>query len=96
MALKWPVKDPDELLDYTLSWAEELTRLNDEIIDSTWRVEGDPALTIVNHGIKSDQHLTYVWLEEGTPEARYGVINTIETAGGRVYERTVQLRVKQR
>lgn len=49
MALTWPDKDPDEVLDYQLDWG---TRLGtDTIVTSTW---------VVPTGItkNSDTHLT--------------------------------------
>ena len=97
MSLRWPPKDPDETLDYTLSWAKELPRLNDEVFESSWRVEGvDATLLIETDGIHVGQDKTYVWLSGGTAGTTYAVINTIQTSQGRTYERTVNLQVKEK
>lgn len=98
MSLRWPPKDPDELLDFTLNWGKELPRLNDEIFESWWRVENDPENTLVidSDGIYGQDFKTYVWLSGGTPGVTYDVVNTIETQHGRRYERTVRLQVRQK
>ena len=97
MALKWPAKDPDETLDYTLRWFNELDRLSDTIATSSWRIEGaDSALVIDSSAFSAPDHLAHVWLTAGTEGVKYNVINTITTTGGRTYERTVQLQVKER
>lgn len=93
--LKWDSKDPQEKLDYSLTWAKELSRLDDTIFDSQWRIEdGDGALTTTGDGISG--HITYIWLVGGTAGVTYKLINTITTDDGRTYERTVLLPVVQR
>ena len=97
MALKWPSKDPDEVLDYSLLWDEELPRLEDAVFSSSWRIlNDDGSLIIDSDGIHASQHVTFVWLSGGTPEQSYEVINTIVTDKGRTYERSAQLKVRQR
>lgn len=97
MSLRWPPKDPEEHLDYTLRWDDELERLNDSIFSSAWRIEGeDSSLEITGDGVHTAEHLTYVWLKEGTDGSTYNAVNTIETTEGRTYERSVRLQVRHK
>lgn len=90
--LRWPKKDPQERLDYSLHWNKELTPLEDTIFTSSWRVDGPDALLLLGgDGVRD--FTTYVWLEGGTDGALYQLVNTIETGAGRVYERTVTIQV---
>jgi len=90
--LRWPKKDPQEKLDFSLLWTKELTPLADTIFLSTWRIEG-PDANLVTTGDGVRDMTTYLWLEGGTDGATYQVVNTIETGAGRIYERTVSLPV---
>lgn len=93
--LKWDPKDPEEVLDYSLKWDKELTRINDTIFDSLWRIEdGDGALTTTGNGVSG--HIAYIWLSGGTDKVTYKLVNTITTDQGRTYERTVFLPVNHR
>lgn len=93
--LKWDVKDPQENLDYSLTWEKELSRLNDTIFGSVWRIEdGDGVLVMGSDGING--YITYIWLSAGTPGETYKLVNTITTDEGRIYERTVILPLAQR
>lgn len=94
--LKWPNKDPDEVLDYGLDWlgtAAKPGRLfgsGDTIVASTWDVPS---------GITKDSDLfsgsaTTIWLSAGTDKTRYVLTNHIITAGGRHMDQSVKLLVK--
>lgn len=95
-SLRWPPKDPQETLDYSLKWEKELSRLNDAIFDSFWRIEDndDNSLTTSGNGVKG--FITYIWLSGGEPGRTYKLVNTINTDAGRIYERTASLMVMQR
>lgn len=88
MALDWPFKDPDEVLDYQIDWT---TRLDgDTIATSTW---------IVADGITKDSDsntttATTIWLSGGTIGDRYELTNRITTAGGRTMDQTVRIKIK--
>lgn len=88
MALKWPDKDPDEVLDYELDWTARLD--GDTISTSTWTA---PAGITKN----SDSHTTAVskiWLSGGTLAVRYDLLNRITTAAGRTMDQTVSIKIK--
>jgi hypothetical protein len=93
--LKWPTKDPDERLDYAMVWDAEMVTKQDSIIMSTWFVaDGDDVLTIESEGV--DRHRTYVWLSGGSLGATYRLTNRVQTAGGRIYDRSVLIMVAEK
>lgn len=88
MALNWPSKDPDELLDYSLNWVNALG--TDTIVTSDWSINS--ADLIENHKTNTAT-ATVIWLEGGTLNQQYTVTNTIETAGGRIFQQSVNIRI---
>lgn len=90
MAAKWPFKDPDEVLDYTIDWTARLG--SDTISTSTW---------IVPTGITEDSNsntttATTIWLSGGTVNQIYELTNRVVTAGGRTMDKTVRLPVRSK
>lgn len=81
------VKDPDAELDFAIDWSEWLPH-GDAIASSQWIADG---LTI-----ERDSHTaskTTVWISGGENRRRYKATNRITTAGGRVDDRTIILRI---
>jgi hypothetical protein len=90
MALDWPDKDPDEVLDYSINWTE---RLAGDVIDSSlWLV---PATIIEDSNSFTDSSTT-IWLSGGTLDDRVVLTNRITTVGGRVYDQSVRLRIREK
>jgi len=90
MALTWPYKDPDEILDYELDWASRLPE-GDTISTSTWIITGTGLVK------DSDSHgddSTTVWLSAGTLGTKYVLTNRVVTTGGRTMDQSVNLSVK--
>ncbi len=88
MALEWPFKDPDEVLDYQLDWSSRLG--TDTISTSTW---------IVPDGINKNSDgksstATTIWLSGGLINTAYNLTNRIVTAGGRTMDQSVRLKIK--
>lgn len=89
MTTKWQaVKDPDEVKDFGLVWADLL--LTDTINGSLW---------IVPDGITKDSDAfdgdsTTIWLSGGTDGETYRLTNRVTTAGGRTYDETCVLKCK--
>jgi len=81
MALKWPPKDPDEVLDYDVEWEARLA--GDTIQTSTWVMPSGPVGTLeqVNDSFTDD--VATIWFAAGVLGATYSVLNRIVTAGGR-------------
>lgn len=90
MALKWPAKDPDEVLDYKVDWAKRLG--SDTIAASTWTTPDGITLMTSSYQPK----FTLVWLSGGSVGKTYSFVNRITTASGRIMEQTIDLPIKTR
>lgn len=87
---KWPTKDPDAVLDYTVNWTEWLG--DDRIDTSTWIIPAGLTKDSDSHnGLEA-----IVWLSGGTAGDRYEVTNRITTTGGRTDDRTVSISVSEK
>lgn len=92
----WDPKDPDERVDYVIDWSAELTAMGgDTISASTWVVD-DAALVIGTGSFVPTftDTATRVWFTGGVSGTKYSITNRITTAGGRILDQTVPLRVK--
>lgn len=86
--LKWDDKDPNEVLDYQIDWADRLG--SDTIATSTWTIPSG-----LTAGATSNTTTTATtWLSGGTEDDDYEVQNRITTTGGRTMDQTVKLRVR--
>lgn len=90
MALAWPPKDTDEILDYRIDWTDRLD--GDTIETSTWTVPSG----ITKETDTSTATAATIWLSGGTLNERYSLLNRIETAGGRTMDQTVTIRIKEK
>ena len=89
--LKWPhPKDPNSDLDYIVDWTDWLQ--GDTIASSSWVVPDDVTTT----GNSFNDNVTTIWLSAGIDATNYTLVNTIHTASGRIAERNVQLKVKDK
>jgi hypothetical protein len=84
-------KDPDAFLDYGIDWTDWLED-GDTIAASTW---------VVSAGVTSSSPsftdtTTTVWIAGGTVGETYALTNRVTTAAGRIDDRTLTIRVKQR
>jgi hypothetical protein len=90
VALSWPTKDPDEILDYQLDWSARI--LNDTIKSSVWEVpEG-----LTKRSDAFSVAVTTVWLAGGTDAQTYVVLNRIVTDGGRTMDQSVKLKIQDK
>lgn len=91
MALRWPSKDPDERLDYTIDWSGRLG--TDTIVSSAWpEVPDGVTLDAESFGPRS----ATVWIVGGTLGTTYRLVNRITTVGGRIMDQSVDLPVRSR
>lgn len=92
-ALRWPDKDPAEVLDYGLDWSDQLALPNpdDTISSATWTVPA--GLTAGAQSVVGG--VATIWLSGGTAGADYTLTCRIVTSGGRTLERSVKLLVKE-
>jgi len=90
MTLYWPDKDPDEVLDYQLDWADRLD--GDTIATVTWAVPSP----LIKGAESATSTVATVWLSGGTADTIYSIGCRITTAAGRTLDQTVKIRVRQR
>lgn len=91
MAKTWArSKDPDEVVDYDLSWADLMTDDTDTIASSTWTVPAG----ITKDSSSNTTTVTKVWLSGGTANVTYTLLNRVVTAGGRTLDQSVKLKMK--
>jgi len=83
-------KDPADILDYMGSWASQMDADTDTIASSTWVL--DTGLTEVSSSFTNTQ--TSIFVSGGDDGSEYDVTNRITTAGGRTYERSFTIRVR--
>jgi hypothetical protein len=91
MTLTWPDKDPEEVLDYDLDWTARLA--GDQITASTFAVRRG---TVVVDSDTNDATSTKAWLSGGSLGETCELTNHVTTAGGREWEQTVRLRIRDR
>lgn len=85
-------KDPNERLDFTISYADELSDVADSISSSSWTVEG--GLTHVSNTTGTTS--TTIWLSGGTDGTSYTLTNQVTTVNSpsRIYRQPVIISVK--
>lgn len=95
--LKWPEKDPNEVLDYELDWAnpeEPRLETGETLLTSVWSVVvGDVEIDQVATDF-TPQGLSTVWLSGGTAGVKCELLNRVTTSKGRTYDKSVLLRVR--
>jgi hypothetical protein len=83
-------KDPNEVVDYDITWADQMTDLSDTIATSTWTVPSG----ITKDSSSNTTTRTKVWLSGGTAGETYTLLNRITTAGGRTLDQSIKLKMK--
>jgi len=94
--LSWErTKDPDEFVDYTINWANQIG--SDTITASSWAYTGDPdSLALVLSNGSFTTTTATIWANGGNDGTRYTLTNHITTFGGRIMEQSVYLTVRSR
>jgi hypothetical protein len=105
MSYKWPDKDPDETVDYSVDWSRFLG--TDTITSATWFVKDASGnkeevsnteivngLQFVSGTITSTVATARFGL--GTNNIRYTITCRINTTGGLQYERSIFLRIREK
>lgn len=85
------IKDPNALLDYKLNWSLWLDG-QDTISNSNWIVP--TGLTLEANVF--DNTTATAWLSGGELNKTYKVVNRINTQAGRVEDRTITIRIRDR
>jgi hypothetical protein len=106
MSLKWPNKDPDEILDYSIDWSRFLG--NATISSFTWFVDDENGVKteLVNSGplvngiqlisSTNTNTVTTAYIGSGTENVLYKFTCQITNSNGLVVERSVRLRVRNK
>lgn len=105
MSFKWPNKDPDEILDYSVDWSRWL---NNGVTISTvaWFVDnasgvktaftgGSVVNGLQNVANTNTSTVATINLALGTNNVEYKIYCRITDSSGSVAERVVKLRVKE-
>lgn len=105
MSYKWPDKDPDEILDYSVDWSRFLG--DDTVSAVTWYAydaagvkeqlsdsEVVNGLQFVNGTISGQVSTARFSL--GTNNVRYTIVCRITTNEGLQFERSIFLRIKEK
>lgn len=89
--LRWPAKDPADVLDYSIDWHDQLTlpAAPDSIASVVWVVPAGLTAGIQIHALG----VATIWLSGGTAGVEYVVTCRITTTAGRVIERSARLAV---
>jgi len=106
MSYKWPNKDKDETLDYSIDWSRLLYD-GETITSSTWFVDDSAGVRqtlisplsvygIINVDDNSSDTVSTITLSGGVNNARYKLYCQITTSRGMTVERTVTLMIKER
>ena len=85
-------KDPNATLDYPFNWSDWLTAISDTIASVTWTL--DTSLTLVSSSFTAVTATAFI--SGGTAGTTVSVACKITTAGGRIDERTIWLKIVQR
>lgn len=104
MSLKWPNKDPDEILDYSVDWSRWLNGAT--IINATWYVDNESGVkTLITNGLVVNGiqrvsatvsgSVTTIHLGLGTANKEYKFYCKIDDSTGSVGERVIKLRIKE-
>lgn len=106
MSYRWPNKDPDETLDYSIDWSRSLK--DGETISSVqWfvddengvktRIESTELVDGLQHVVQTNTNtVATVYLGLGTNNKEYKITCRIVTSESLTLERTVVLRIKER
>lgn len=87
---KWDPKDPDEVKDYEFDWTDILK--GDTISGTTWTISPSG---LTKDSDTNNSSTTTIWVSGGTAGVTYSLMNEITTAGGRKYNRTRKLKMKE-
>lgn len=93
MTVKWPPKDPDEVLDFSIDWSARLDA-GDTIQTVTWAASDPVGLTRLSQ--QQVGAVTTAFFSGGALDQTYSITCTIQTVGGRTMQETAKLPIKAR
>lgn len=90
--LKWPFKDPDEVLDYQIDWSPRLID-GDIIINSIFIPDTSSGDINVDSTAFTTTSST-IWLSGGAINATYIFVNRVTTEAGRTMDQSVSIQIR--
>ena len=105
MSLRWPQKDPDEIMDYSIDWSrlfdggQTITSVNWYVYDSdgTKTAFDTPTTTVnglTNNRVTNTPTVTTIYLENGTNNEEYKLACSVTLSDSGVRERKVFIKVR--
>lgn len=90
-----PVKDPDAKLPFAVDWSAWLTNEGDTAATVTW-IAADGIVQETSPAPALADGVATAWFSGGTDGQDYKVTCRLTTTGGRIDDRTVTIKVRQR
>lgn len=90
-SVQYFLKDPDDVLDYTIDYADWL-ETSDEVSTSSWSLDTG----ITEDSSSNSTTSATIWLSGGTAGVDYDCTNSIVTDDGREKDTTITIRVMER
>ena len=105
MSLKWPDKDPDDQLDYSINWTEALD--GDTISSIVWKIyDADGVLQTWSSGetVNGLQYISStntntvatIYLGSGTAFTTYKIVCRMTASDATIIEQEVRIRVVEK
>lgn len=89
--LRWPTKDPDETLDYSINWTPRLSA-GDPIASVVWVLPD--ALNQEDAGFLGA--ITTLWISGGVAGAQYKITCRVTTDAGRIMDQGVLIKIMEK
>ena len=105
MAKNWPVKDPQDVLDYGFNWSPLIAQSpdvdDDDQIASTTAIVIEGTVEVESHDVgnvpdANDGQGTVTWLSGGTAGETCLILMHIVTVGTREIDQTMKIKIKER
>lgn len=104
--MKWPNKDPNESLDYSLDWSRFL-RAGSTIVSVNWFIDDasgikqsfNPDVTVEglhSYGKVNSNTVATIYLKDGTLNKQYKIYCQMTDNLGFIAERSITLAIKER
>lgn len=106
MSFKWPNKDANETLDFSLDWSRFL-RTSETISSVIWSIDDADGIkqvftppntinTLTNEGNANSSTVTTITLSGGTNNNTYKLYCNVTLSSGFVAERSITIQIKGR
>jgi len=101
MSYKWPPKDKDETLDYSVDWSRFLG--TDTLSSASWKIDGTsvvgPVATVnelIFQGPTTSGQVATARFAGGTNHRKYTITCSIISGSGLTFERSIILRISEK